>query len=97
MYYKGTMILDLIDAYSLSFSKGNAVKYLCRAGRKDGSTELADLKKALVYVQRAIDAIESVNTQPPCVEFKVQEEAPKAQTEYANANKLRPFIEKAQV
>ena len=79
MYYKGTMILDLIDAYSLSFSKGNAVKYLCRAGRKEGSTELADLKKALVYVQRAIDAIEAIesnDTQPPCVKSDAQQ-APK--------------------
>jgi hypothetical protein len=76
MYYKGTMILDLIDAYSLSFSKGNAIKYLCRAGRKDGSTELADLNKALVYVQRAIDAIESKGAPPaPRVESKAQEEA----------------------
>jgi hypothetical protein len=76
MYYKGTMILDLIDAYSLSFSKGNAIKYLCRAGRKDGSTELADLKKALVYVQRAIDDIESKGAPPaPRVESKAQEEA----------------------
>ena len=36
----------------LSFNRGNAVKYICRAGRKSPETELIDLAKAQWYIQR---------------------------------------------
>ena len=42
----------------LNFNRGNAVKYLARAGSKHPSRELEDLKKALWYVQREIDRIQ---------------------------------------
>ncbi|MFD7257154.1 DUF3310 domain-containing protein [Streptomyces sp. NPDC059874] len=48
----GLQVIDLTE--HMNFSRGNAVKYLCRAGRKDPSTELEDLRKALWYVQREI-------------------------------------------
>lgn len=38
-----------------SFNVGNAIKYLWRAGLKDGSTDLDDLRKAAWYVQREIE------------------------------------------
>lgn len=38
------------------FARGNALKYLLRAGRKSGA--LTDLKKAAWYIQREIAAIE---------------------------------------
>lgn len=38
----------------LNFNRGNAIKYLARAGSKHPSRELEDLKKALWYVQREI-------------------------------------------
>ena len=41
----------------LDFNKGNAVKYLCRAGYKDGVDEMEDLSKALWYVNRAIEKL----------------------------------------
>lgn len=40
----------------LDFCRGNAVKYLCRAGLK--GDELEDLKKAQWYVSRAILKLE---------------------------------------
>lgn len=40
----------------LDFCRGNAVKYLCRAGLK--GDELEDLKKAQWYVNRAILKLE---------------------------------------
>jgi hypothetical protein len=40
---------------NLDFCRGNAVKYLCRAGLKSKSTELTDLLKAQWYINRAID------------------------------------------
>ena len=38
----------------LDFLRGNAVKYLFRAGRKAGADELEDLRKAQWYVNRAV-------------------------------------------
>lgn len=38
----------------LNFNRGNAVKYLARAGHKDGADVLTDLRKAEWYVQREI-------------------------------------------
>ena len=43
----------------MSFCRGNAVKYIWRAGTKgDDSTELEDLRKARWYVDREIDRLE---------------------------------------
>ena len=42
----------------LDFNRGNAVKYLARAGHKDGADELTDLRKARWYVERAILKLE---------------------------------------
>lgn len=46
--------LEAIDfCQFLPFCEGNVLKYLFRAGHKDGSTEEADLQKALDYLKRA--------------------------------------------
>lgn len=42
----------------MSFNVGNAVKYLWRAGLKDGAPQLDDLRKAAWYVQREIERLE---------------------------------------
>ena len=34
----------------MSFAKGNAVKYLWRAGKKDNNSEAQDIKKAMWYL-----------------------------------------------
>ena len=50
---------ELIEiAENLNFCRGNVVKYVARAGRKDELKELEDLKKARFYLQREIDRIE---------------------------------------
>lgn len=41
----------------LDFNRGNAVKYLARAGFKEGVDELEDLSKAAWYVNRAIEKL----------------------------------------
>ena len=58
MYYKsqGVETIDVIEAFELNFSRGNIIKYVLRAGRKDN--ELEDLKKALYYIQREIKRVE---------------------------------------
>lgn len=54
--------LEVIDlAEHLGFNRGNAVKYLARAGRKNPATELEDLKKAAWYLKREIARIETEN------------------------------------
>lgn len=42
----------------LNFCVGNAVKYLWRAGLKDGASALDDLRKARWYVDREIARLE---------------------------------------
>ena len=43
-------------AEHMNFCRGNALKYLWRAGKK--SNEVEDLKKAIWYIQREIDRLE---------------------------------------
>ena len=38
-----------------NFNIGNAMKYLWRAGLKDGEDELKDLKKAIWYINRELE------------------------------------------
>lgn len=53
---KGYDIIDVCRDYALNFNRGNIVKYVARAGKKDN--ELKDLRKALDYLQREIDFLE---------------------------------------
>lgn len=53
----GVQVADITDY--LDFNRGNAVKYLARAGRKDPGAELEDLRKARWYVDREIALVES--------------------------------------
>ena len=43
----------------LNFCRGNAVKYLCRAGLKSKDTEVEDLEKARFYIQREIERVKN--------------------------------------
>lgn len=46
--------LDVIEAWGLDFHSGQVVKYIARAGHKDPSKELEDLRKAKFYLERRI-------------------------------------------
>ncbi len=50
-------IIDVCNDYSLSFNRGNVLKYIARAGKK--GNELKDLHKALDYLQREIEYVKS--------------------------------------
>lgn len=56
-HYKinGVEVIDLTE--NLTLCRGNAIKYLARAGVKDPSKELEDLRKAEWYVQREISRL----------------------------------------
>jgi hypothetical protein len=47
-------VIKVIEAWQLGFCLGNAVKYIARAGKKDQTREVEDLKKAAWYLQRLI-------------------------------------------
>ena len=46
---------DLIAAQDLDFFSGNIIKYVVRAGKKDGESTLDDLIKAQVYLKKLIE------------------------------------------
>lgn len=47
-------VIDFIEDKNLNFHRGNAVKYISRAGKKDPNKEVEDLKKARWYLDREI-------------------------------------------
>lgn len=46
-------LIDVIGSYKLNFNRGNVLKYVVRAGRKQN--EIDDLEKALDYLEREIE------------------------------------------
>lgn len=60
--------IKVIEAWGLGFCLGNCVKYICRAGKKAGSRELEDLKKAAWYLNREISRREEAYGSLPSVE-----------------------------
>ena len=59
-YAKGRKFepIDVIEDWELGFCLGNALKYISRAGRKEGV--LDDLRKAIWYIEREIQRIEKI-------------------------------------
>lgn len=53
-------VIKVLRAWGLhkSFSLGNAIKYLARAGKKPGESTLTDLRKARWYLDEEIAALE---------------------------------------
>jgi hypothetical protein len=67
-HYGGDTVYEaikVVEAWGLGFCLGNAVKYICRAGKKaphDAVKDLAtieDLKKAAWYLNREIERLSS--------------------------------------
>jgi hypothetical protein len=51
--------IKVIEAWGLGFCLGNALKYICRAGKRVETTDLlTDLKKAAWYLNREIGGLE---------------------------------------
>lgn len=53
--YSGLEVIDFTE--QLNFNRGNAVKYIARAGLKSADTEIQDLRKAAWYINREIERI----------------------------------------
>ena len=57
----GIEVIDAIEAWGLGegFNKGNAIKYIARAGHKDAAKEIEDLEKAAWYINREIERLKA--------------------------------------
>lgn len=51
-------VIEYIEDKKLGFCLGNAIKYISRAGKKDGNSRLQDLKKVREYINHEIKAEE---------------------------------------
>lgn len=58
----GIETIDVIEAWELDYLLGNCVKYISRAGKKDPSKTVEDLKKARWYLDREIAKMEAQKT-----------------------------------
>lgn len=47
-------VIDFIEDCGLDFHLGNSVKYIARAGKKDPSKTVEDIRKAIWYLNRFI-------------------------------------------
>ena len=54
-FSNGAEVIDITE--NLNFNRGNAVKYLARAGAKDPAKTIEDLRKAAWYVAREIERL----------------------------------------
>jgi hypothetical protein len=51
--------IRVIEAWNLGFCLGNCLKYIARAGHKDSTPPLEDLKKARWYLDHTIQNLEA--------------------------------------
>ena len=59
---------DVIWDWGLDFYLGNVIKYVARAGRKNGSTKVEDLQKARQYIDFELEKLqESAEHMPQSV------------------------------
>lgn len=50
---------------NFNFFRGNAIKYVSRAGKKDSSKEVEDLEKAVWYINREIERLRGATKPDP--------------------------------
>jgi hypothetical protein len=64
-YQQGSIqVWDFIVDQKLAYLEGNIVKYICRAGAKEGESRLDDLLKVQAYINKAIST-EQANDNTP--------------------------------
>lgn len=52
-------VYDFIMDQNLNYPRGQVIKYVARAGKKDIAKELEDLKKAVWYLNREIEKLQN--------------------------------------
>ena len=74
-YTRGTIeVWDFIRDQGLNYFRGNAIKYICRAGFKSTNTEIEDLQKAILYLENELQhtlsqskSARTIPTIPNCI------------------------------
>ena len=56
---EGIEAIDVIEALGLGYHRGNVVKYVLRAGKKEQEAEIRDLSKAVWYLHREIQRLKN--------------------------------------
>lgn len=51
-------VIDFIEDKKLNYHRGNAIKYISRAGKKNKDKEVEDLQKAIWYLNREISRLQ---------------------------------------
>lgn len=82
---------DVIAKYELDFFMGNVVKYISRAGRKNGSSRLEDLEKARQYAIFEQNRLNEIDRELFAGYDSVEEEAAKICADW----ELSEFLEEA--
>lgn len=60
-------VVEFIEDQKLPYHRGNAVKYVCRAGKKNQKTEIEDLEKAIWYLKREVELLKAAHENRPVV------------------------------
>lgn len=68
--------ITYIDDKNFNYCRGNAIKYISRAGKKNPEKEIEDLKKAEWYIHHEIKRLEKIKAQK-IKDIKIKEEASK--------------------
>lgn len=63
-------VIDAIEDWGFGegFNRGNAIKYIVRAGKKEAKKEIEDLEKARWYLNREINRLRANNEKWPSYE-----------------------------
>ena len=68
-YTSGSIeVIDFLEDQRFGFHLANAVKYICRAGKKDAAKTVEDLRKAVWYINRYIGLLEKNSAGAPSSE-----------------------------
>ena len=63
-YTSGSIeVIDFIEDQKMPYHLGSAIKYICRAGKKDPTKTTEDLRKAAWYINRYIERLEKEDKQ----------------------------------
>lgn len=52
-------VIEAIEDWGMNYHRGNAIKYIARAGKKNAAKEVEDLQKAVWYLKRDIERLEA--------------------------------------
>lgn len=50
-------VIEAIEDWKLNYHRGNAIKYIARAGKKHPDREAEDLEKAIWYLNREVELL----------------------------------------